>query len=300
MRIGIIKDNSIIYDGYNWHEDYARYCYNLQIDYSFLDFHQSNWIDQIDTSGADCYLWRAWHVPWDKENARRKVHYIEKTLRKKIFPTWEMYSSYDDKIEQLYLLDYYNFPHPTTFVSYSYEETKNYIKYLKYPIVSKASDGAMGDNVRLIKTPNQLYSHVEKIFSDKGLKTKYNGRNQQKYVYLQEYVPIEKDMRIITVGNKVELAFWRYSKGWKKNISSGGKIDCNNIPGVAINLAIEVSKKLNMHWCAYDMIINNGQIQILEFSSVFGFSTEQYLKVFGHKNARILEKQICYIKHLFS
>lgn len=174
------------------------------------------------------------------------------------------------------------------------------IKYLKYPIVSKASDGAMGDNVRLIKTPTQLYSHIEKIFSDKGLKTKYNGRNQQKYVYLQEYVPIEKDMRIITIGNKVELAFWRYSKVWKKNISKGGKIDCNNIPDTAINLANEVSKKLNMHWCAYDMIFNNGQIQILEFSSVFGFSTEQYLKVFGHKNARILEKQICYIKHLFS
>jgi len=300
MKLALIKDQSEKYDGYNWHEDYAKYCCSLNLDYSFIDFSQSNWNEQIITSNADCFLWRAWHVPWDKENAKRKIHFIEKTLKKNIFPTWDMYSSYDDKIEQFYLLDYYNFPHPVTFISHSYEETENYIKNIRYPIVSKASDGAMGDNVRLIENQSQLISHLNQVFSDNGLQTRYFGRNQQKYVYLQEFVPIEKDLRVITIGNKIELAFWRTSIEWKKNISNGGRIDCKNIPDMAIKLALEVSKKLNMHWCAYDMIINNGQVQILEFSSVFGFSTEQYLKVFGHKNARILEKQIEYIKHLYS
>ena len=75
MKIGIIKDKSMQYDQYNWHEEYSRYCRKLNIDYDFLDFTQSNWLEQLITSKADCYLWRAWHVPWDKENARRKIYF---------------------------------------------------------------------------------------------------------------------------------------------------------------------------------------------------------------------------------
>ena len=299
MKIGLVKDFSRQFDGYNWHEEYASYCRNLQIDIDFLDFSQSNWLEQVEKSNANLYLWRAWHVPWDRDNAKRKIHFLENCLGKTIFPNWNMYFSYDDKIIQKYIMQLHQIPHPPTFVSNSLIESQQFAKKCSYPIVSKSSEGAMGLNVKLIDSQPQLEDHLQIIFSQKGLETIYEGRNQQRYVYLQKFIPSKRDLRIITIGNQVELAFWRESPSWRKNISQGGLINPNEIPQEALDLALDISKKLKMHWCAYDMIENQNEINVLEFSSIFGFSSVEYEKQFGHKNGNILNKQIQYLKRLY-
>lgn len=296
MKIGLIKDFSKKFDGYNWHNHYANHCRKLGIDVKIVDFNQSDWLDQINKSNANCYLWRAWHVPWDRDNAKRKIYFIEKELKKIIFPTWDMYFSYDDKIMQNYLMILHKIPHPKTFISNSFDESIIFLKNAKLPIVSKASDGAMGVNNRLIKTRNELKKHIDQIFSKKGLKTYYKGNQQQRYVYFQEFINSKKDLRVITIGNKVVLSFWRESENWRKNISQGGHINTKKIPKEALNIARDSSKKLKMHWCAYDIIRNEDQYQVLEFSSVFGFSSNEYIEKFGAKDAGVLKKQVKYLK----
>ena len=108
---------------------------------------------------------------------------------------------------------------PKTWIFRKKQEALAFTEQTKFPVVSKCSEGACGDNVRLIETKQELKDHIEKAFSERGIQTYFEWINQKGYVYLQEYLPCDKDLRIITVGHRIELAFWRENeKSWKHNI----------------------------------------------------------------------------------
>ena len=293
MLIGLIKDESAKYDGYNWHDRYAEFFLERKCEVAFLDFKKKNWQELVEIGNHDALMWRAWHRPADRDNAKNKIYYIDIILKKRIFPNWNMYWSYDNKIRQLMILKRLKIPHPKTFVSYDFKESLNFVKNCPLPIVSKCSEGACGDNVKLIKRRKALEKHIKKIFNDKGIKTFFPHIKQQGYVYLQEYFAVDKDLRIITIGNEIALAFWREGEDWKHNVSKGAKISPKNIPKEALDLSLKIVSKLDFPWCAFDMIFYKNKIYILEFSSIFGFSSpEQYTKHFGSPDGGILEKQV--------
>jgi len=193
-------------------------------------------------------------------------------------------------------------PHPRTFYSRDIDEITQFVANAPLPIVSKSSEGACGDNVRLIKERSELEKHVAEIFSDKGLQTYFPWIKQKGYVYFQEYISVDRDLRIITIGDKVELAFWRENpNSWKKNIAGGGKINPEEIPESAKQLASDLAVKTGFHWCASDMLMKEEVPYLLEFSSVFGFSRAgNYEKYFESPNAFILKKQAAYLHKLFT
>ncbi len=302
LSVGLIKDDSEKYDRYNWHDEYAKHFLALGDKVDFLDFEKSNWMDQILQKDFDIFLWRACHRPDLRDDAKGKIYFIDKILNKRIFPNWNMYYPYDNKIVQLFLMDKFKIPHPKTFYSRDKAEIEKFIKNSKYPIISKSSDGACGDNVRKYDDPASLTKHIEQIFSEEGLPTYFPWVRQKGYVYLQEFLPVQKDLRIIVIGDKVELSFWRKNENsWIKNVSNGGKIYTNPVPENILNEAVSVNKKLNLHWCAFDIIVTNDKFYFLEFSSIFGFSrkTNYYEKAFGSPNAFVLEKQVKYLHNLF-
>lgn len=302
MMIGIVKDESEKYDGYNWHDAYAEEFKRLGDEIVFFDFKKSDWLEQIKKFDPNLIMWRAWHRPDDRDDARIKIQLIEKLLKIPIFPNWEMYSSYDNKIMQHMLLKEFGFPIPKTWIFRSKEEALDFSEVAKFPIVSKCSEGACGDNVHLLENKEALKEHINNAFSEEGIKTYFPWIKQKGYVYLQEFIKSDKDLRIITIGDKIELAFWRENKNsWKHNIAGGGNINLINIPEKAKKIVLELAQRLRFHWCAFDIIMRDDEPLILEFSSIFGFSKSgHYEKFFGSPNAFILKKQAEYLHKLFS
>jgi glutathione synthase/RimK-type ligase-like ATP-grasp enzyme len=301
MKIGLVMDESSKYDGYNWHDAYAQEFTLLGDEVIFLNFKKIDWLEQIKSSKPDLIMWRAWHRPDDRDDAKIKIQLIENLLKIPIFPNWKMYASYDNKIMQYTLLKELNITMPKTWIFREKGEALDFAETAEFPIVSKCSEGACGDNVNLIKDKQSLIDHIKSAFEDKGIDTYFPWIKQKGYVYLQEYIPSNKDLRIITIGHKVELAFWRENENsWKHNIAGGGKINPENIPKEAKEICLKISKLLNFHWCAFDLIEANNKIYLLEFSSIFGFSKcGFYEKFFGSPNAFILKKQAKYLHDLF-
>ncbi len=296
MLIGLIKDESAQYDGYNWHDEYAKCFKELGDVVEFFDFRKSDWQTQVHNSHVDCFLWRAWHRPDDKDDAKNKIQYIDQELGRLIFPNWRMYWPYDNKLAQLFIMRKFNLPHPFTFFSRDSEEITHFMNTTSYPLISKSSDGACGDNVRLIKNKEDLKRHIDAIFDDQGLKTYFPWVRQKGYVYLQEYLPLERDLRIITLGDEVVYACWFESEDWKK-FGGNVKINFEGIPSEAKELCINTSKKINFDWAAYDVAFFKGEYYIFEFSAIFGFSfPEPLVKQFGSPNAHVLQKQVIYTK----
>lgn len=302
MKVGLVLDKSGKYDGYNWHDVYAKEFKNLGDDIVFLDFKKEDWLEQIKILKPDIMMWRAWHRPDDRDDAKIKIQLIEKILKIPIFPNWNMYSSYDNKIMQHSILKEFGFPIPKTRIFRDKNEALDFIKEAEFPLVSKCSEGACGDNIHLIENEEELRNYIERAFNEEGIKTYFPWIKQKGYVYLQEFIKSDKDLRIIMIGDKIELAFWRENKNsWKHNIARGGNINPENIPGEAKKIALELSKKLNFHWCALDIIMKDNKSLILEFSPIFGFSRSgHYEKYFGSPNAFILKKQAEYLHRLFS
>ena len=301
MRAGLVIDESEKYDGYNWHDVYAREFSALGSEVRLLDFKKRNWLDQIRRCGPNFLLWRAWHRPDDRDDAKNKIQFIENELGIPIFPNWDMYSSYDNKILQSYHLKRHGFKMPDTNIFRSEEEALSYAEIVDLPIISKCSEGACGDNVRLIRDREDLESHIKEAFSDRGIETYFPWIRQRGYVYLQKYLPIERDLRLITIGDRVELSFWRENEAsWKKNISSGARINPSRVPDSAKEIALRLAKEMGFHWCAVDMAEHEGEMYVFEFSSVFGFSNpEDYERYFGSPNGHILRKQAEYLQGLF-
>jgi glutathione synthase/RimK-type ligase-like ATP-grasp enzyme len=249
----------------------------------------------------DLFLWRACHRPDLRDDAKNKIYFLDIISKKRIFPNWNMYYPYDNKIAQLFLMRRLNIPHPRTFYSRQEEEIENFIKSARYPLIAKCSEGACGDNVKMFSDYKSLKKHVANVFSKRGAPTSFPWVRQKNYVYLQEFLPRGRDMRVIVIGNKVELAFWRKnSSSWIKNVSNGANISTQGILKKDLQIVVDVVKKLKFHWGAFDLMISGEKIYFLEFSSIFGFSQKGtvYCDTFGHRNAHILKKQVEYLHNL--
>ena len=150
---------------------------------------------------------------------------------------------------------------PKTYIFYNKKEGKKFLKNCEYPKIIKKSYGASnygGYFVHKVKN----YNEAKKLLESK----KYNP------LYIQDFVNIKADMRIMLIGHKPVCAFWRVApKGkWITNTSQGGKISYKNIPKNALDLAVKSSKSANAEYWSCDIAINkNKKAIIFECSTAF-------------------------------
>jgi ribosomal protein S6--L-glutamate ligase len=91
-------------------------------------------------------------------------------------------------------------------------------------------------------------------------------------LYVQEYLPIEKDLRIVVVGKKVISAYWRLQapNGFHNNISRGGTLDYGPVPDSAIELVLKVAEHLGIDHAGFDVAMVGNHPFLLEFNRLFG------------------------------
>jgi [lysine-biosynthesis-protein LysW]--L-2-aminoadipate ligase len=130
-------------------------------------------------------------------------------------------------------------PVPKTLVAFTSEGAIKALDSLGYPAVLKPVIGSWGRLIALIKDRETAQALIE---------TREEMRDSLMQIYyFQEYVKRPpRDIRILTVGDEVVAAAYRYSAEgeWRTNVARGGRTEPCPLTDEIIDLALRASKSV--------------------------------------------------------
>ena len=90
--------------------------------------------------------------------------------------------------------------------------------------------------------------------------------------YIQEYLPVDRDIRVVVIGQRVVHAYWRIApqNEFRSNLAQGGTICLDSVPREALDLALHTA-----HYCRWDDVgidicRHKGQYYALEANMKYG------------------------------
>jgi ribosomal protein S6--L-glutamate ligase len=178
-------------------------------------------------------------------------------MGKNTFPSYHTYKCVQDKIKQSALFALLNIPHPRTRVFYGKRQKATITDHFDYPFIGKIPRGsAMGRGVYLIK-------------DHKALET-YLGNTDTAYV--QDFLPADRDIRVVVVGKKIVHAYWRLAPPgeFRTNLSVGGTVCLDDVPADALALALDTARRCQWDDVGIDICENNGCYYVLEANMKYG------------------------------
>ncbi len=178
-------------------------------------------------------------------------------MEKKTFPSFHTYKFALDKIKQTAAFKLLDIPHPKTHVYYGKKQKTKILDHFVFPFIAKQARGsAKGNNVYMIENPQDLACYL----------------NRPGPAYIQEYLPIKKDMRVIVIGKKIRLAYWRVApeNNFKTNLSQGGAISFDPLPQKALDLALLTAKSCGWDDVGIDIIESENRFYVLEANMKYG------------------------------
>jgi ribosomal protein S6--L-glutamate ligase len=225
------------------------------------------------------------YSPQEAELIRRadKIYYptsfyadLLDALGKKTFPSYHTYKCVQDKIKQTALLDLLDLPHPRTRVFYGDRQKQSISNHFTFPFIGKIPRGsALGRGVYLIRNEKELRNYLDQVSP----------------AYIQEHLPIDRDMRVVVIGRRVIHAYWRIApeNEYRSNLAVGGKISLAPVPEKARNLALQVARACCWDDVGIDICENNGQFYILEANMKYG---REGFRQAGLDYAKVMESLI--------
>lgn len=176
---------------------------------------------------------------------------------KTTFPSYHNYKVVQDKIKQSALFKLAGLPHPMTRVFYGNRQKAKINKYFKFPFIAKDPRGsAMGRGVFLIHDRNALDAYI----------------HDRHVAYIQEYLPIDRDIRAVVIGSRVAHAYWRIAGygEFRTNVAQGGRISLDSIPQKALDLAMRTASVCGWNDVGIDICYHEGRYVILEANMKYG------------------------------
>lgn len=303
MKVGIHKD---LYDPQShFLKKYEEILNQNNIEFIRMDINDNGFWDQVRT--LDLFIYRWIHYDHDRMLAQTILPVIENDLKIKVFPDQNTCWHYDDKIRQYYLLKSYNFPFTECWVFWNKKKALEWLGNAKFPVIFKLSRGAGSSNVVKIDNKMMAEKFIKTMFS-KGihsgeLPTKNSTKTidftfnryfrstarkmlnfirrndlsvfwqkEKNYVLFQKFLPNNSfDTRITIIGDRA-FGFIRMTRKNDFRASGSGKIDydVSKIDLRCVEIAFEVSKKLEFQSMAYDFLFNEGnEPEICEISYTF-------------------------------
>lgn len=90
-------------------------------------------------------------------------------------------------------------------------------------------------------------------------------------LYAQELLPIDRDLRIVWIGNGVLCAYWRIGgDGFHTNISRGASESFEQIPAAALELVTSVARSLGVDHAGFDVAMVGAHPYLFELNTLFG------------------------------
>lgn len=178
-------------------------------------------------------------------------------MGKATFPSAHTYRYVQDKIKQTALFKLLGIPHPRTHVYYGRHQQQRIRSEFAYPFVAKVARGsALGRGVYLIKDDTQLDAYLA----------------VNRVAYIQQYLPIDRDIRAVIIGTDVVHAYWRVAAAddFRTNVSAGGRILLDGVPKAALELARQAAEKCGWDDVGLDICCNKGRWYVLEGNMKYG------------------------------
>ena len=178
-------------------------------------------------------------------------------MGKATFPSYHTYKCVQDKIKQTALFDLLGIRHPHTRVYYGKRKKQGITQDFKYPFIAKIPRGsAMGRGVFLIRDEGDLQHYLDITHP----------------AYIQQYLPIDRDIRVVVIGEDVVHAYWRVNPpdDFRSNVAVGGRIILDSIPEQAVDLARETAKRCGWNDVGIDICCHEGQYFVLEANMKYG------------------------------
>jgi glutathione synthase/RimK-type ligase-like ATP-grasp enzyme len=286
---------------------WIEYCKKQAVSYLEVNGHNSSIMAQLRS--VDALMWN-WVLdqPQDLVCARRAIQSAE-SMGLKVFPNTATCWHYDDKLAQKYLLEAAGAPLVPTHVFYDLPEAEAWIRETEFPKVFKLSRGAGSLNVKLVRSAAEAMRLARRAFADgfkpaaaywqdaraKAARHRRQGNvlsairrlprtlshirrfnqamtREKGYLYLQDFVPGNRnDTRITVIGNRA-FGFTRDVRADDFRASGSGSIDYDlaAIDLRSVKIAFDVAAKLRTQSLAFDFVrATDGEPKIVEISYCF-------------------------------
>ena len=178
-------------------------------------------------------------------------------MGKDLFPSYHTYKCVQDKIKQTALFDLCAIPHPRTRVYYGKHQMERIVADFSLPLVAKIARGsALGRGVFLIRSHDELATYCRKNHA----------------AYIQEYLPIDRDLRVVVIGRRVVHAYWRVSAPgeFRSNLAAGGCIRLDPVPEAALELALRTTRLCRWNDVGIDIYAHDGRFGVFEANMKYG------------------------------
>ena len=179
-------------------------------------------------------------------------------MHARIFPSEASYRIGHDKIEMTRACKVVSPNHlPTTWIARNTpEEAARLWDELYPPFVAKLPKASQGEGVWLIEDAAGWRDYVAR--ADR--------------LYVQEYLPIDRDLRIVLVGDEVIAAYWRHrsDRSFHTNVARGGQVSYDDIPDAAIDYVKTLAAALGIDHAGFDIAMVGGRPYLIEFNRLFG------------------------------
>jgi ribosomal protein S6--L-glutamate ligase len=178
-------------------------------------------------------------------------------MGKETFPSYHTYKYAQDKIKQTALFNLLQIPHPRTRVFYGKRQQRKILDHFSFPFVAKIPRGsAMGRGVFLIESTKALATYLE----------------LSPVAYIQEYLPCDRDIRAVVIGQDVVHAYWRIAAAgeFRSNVAAGGQVSLAEVPAEALELALQTARACRWNDVGIDICCHEGRFYVLEGNMKYG------------------------------
>lgn len=195
----------------------------------------------------------------DAEEVFYPSHLYEDLLQalgKVTFPR-NYYPFLGNKVRQTSLFQLLEIPHPRTRIYYGRNRLTRIVADFPYPFIAKVPVGSsMGEGVFLIRGEDELAGYLQ----------------DNRPAYIQEYLPLERDLRVVLIKGRIIHAYWRLHRPgeFRNNVSQGGSIAFDGIPEEALQFAIAVAARCGFEEVGLDICEAHGGYWVIEANMVFG------------------------------
>jgi ribosomal protein S6--L-glutamate ligase len=131
------------------------------------------------------------------------------------------------------------------------------LDHFAFPFIAKIARGsALGRGVYLIHNEKELRNYLEETSP----------------AYVQAYLPIDRDIRVVVIGRRIVHAYWRVAppNEFRSNVSVGGRISLETVPEKARDLALQVARACCWDDVGIDICEHKDRFYVLEANMKYG------------------------------
>lgn len=190
-------------------------------------------------------------------------------LKRRIFPSVSSYHLGEDKVEMtraFWSIASANVPH-TLILPATDGAVQQVLDEIGLPVVVKEPKAAEGRGVQVLHRASELRAHV--------------AQPHVETLYAQELLPIDRDLRVVWVGDRVIAAYWRIAAfgAFHNNVARGASVSYDEIPLAAVRLVERVAFELGVDHAGFDVAVVDGHPYLMEFNTLFGTAGVEALGV---------------------